>query len=346
MTATGVLIGCGFFARNHMAAWAGISGIRIAGVCDVDPAKADAFARDFGATAYTDAGAMLAAVKPDLVDIATTVGSHRALVEAAAPHARLIICQKPLAETLADGRAMAAAAQAAGAAFLVHENFRWQRPFRALRAAIDDGQIGTPRFLRLTFSHGFDIYANQPYLAEVQDLALTDIGLHLFDLARFLMGDVAAVACRTQRLNPRVKGQDAFAALLSHGSGTASSVECSFHSQRHPDPFPQTLALVEGSTGTLELAAGYRMHLHRAGSCETLDVEPPVPSWGEKPWHLIQDSVIALQTHAVAVLEGRADPQPSGAHNLGTLAVTLAAIRAAQTGRTVDVADLMAEGGT
>lgn len=337
MTARGVLIGCGFFARNHMQAWAETPGMRIVGVCDLDPAKAAAFARDFGATAFTDARAMLDQLHPDFTDIATTVGSHRALVELAAPRTGLVICQKPLAETLEDAQAMVAACEAHGIPFLVHENFRWQAPCRALRRALDEGQIGIPQFLRLTFRHGYDIYANQPYLAEVHDLALTDVGLHLFDMARFLMGDVVQVACQTQRLNARVAGQDAFTALLRHRSGAVSSVECSFHSTRVPDPFPQTLALLEGATGTLELGPGYRLDLHREGSVSTTDVEPPVPAWGARPWHLIQDSVLAFQSHVAEVLAGRAAPQPSGAHNMETLAVTLAAIRSAATGQSINL---------
>ena len=345
MTFRGALIGCGFFARNHMHGWAAADGAGIVAVCDLDPAKAEALARDFGARAYTDAAAMLAEVKPDFADIATTVASHRPLVELAARHAGAVICQKPFAETLADARAMVAACEGAGVPLFVHENFRWQAPFRALKARISAGDIGTPHFLRLSFRHGFDIYANQPYLADVGDLALTDVGLHLFDLARFLLGDVTRVSCETQRLNPRVTGQDAFQALLRHEGGAVSSVECSFFSPIVPDPFPETLAWAEGSAGTLELSAGYRLRLHRDGHVSETDVEPPVPAWGEKPWHGVQDSVMAFEKHVVDVLRGCDAPQPSGAHNLVTLAVTLAAIESARTGQTVRIADILAGGG-
>ena len=61
-------------------------------------------------------------------------------------------------------------------------------------------------------------------------------------------------------------------------------------------------------------------------------MEPPCPAWGERPWHLIQDSVLAFQAQTVAALEGRGTVEPSGAHNLGTLAAVLAAIRAAERG--------------
>ena len=344
MTWRGVLIGCGFFARNHMHGWADAAGAGIVAVCDIDRAKAEDFARTFGAEPYTDAAAMLAATRPDFVDIATTVATHRPLVELALAHGALTICQKPFAGTWADGVAMVAAADRAGRPLLVHENFRWQKAFRLLRAEIDAGTIGAPTFCRLAFRHGFDIYANQPYLAQVPDLALTDIGLHLFDLARFLMGEVATASCLAQRLNPRVSGEDAFTALLGHADGGVSAVETSFYARTTPDPFPQTLARIEGPDGTLELDTGLRLRAHTAGGVRDIDADPPVPAWGERPWHVIQDSVAAFEAHVVDVLAGRAEPQPSGRHNLGTLAVTLACIRAARRRETVDLAAFTAAG--
>ena len=336
MAYRGVLIGCGFFARNHMAAWADIAEADIIAVIDRDPARAEAYARDFGIPRWgSDAAALLAEVKPDFVDIATTVASHRALVELAAQHARLVICQKPFAETIEDATAMVAACDARGVQLAVHENFRWQRPVREVKALLDQGVIGTPRWLRLSFRHGYDIYANQPYLAEVRDLALTDIGLHLFDMVRHLMGDATRLSCEVQRRNPRVAGFDAFHALLRHGSGAVSSVECSFHSVLTPDPFPQSLLRLEGDDGTVEVTEGFRLRLHRDGRVEERDVEPPCPAWGAQPWHLIQDSVAAFQAQLPVALSGGAAMAPSGAHNLQTLAMVLAAIRAGDCGETM-----------
>jgi D-apiose dehydrogenase len=334
VTYRGALIGCGFFAKNHMNAWNDVQGANIVAVCDIDAAKAKAFAKQFGVKAYSDASAMLTDVVPDFVDIATTVSSHRSLVTLAAQHTKTVICQKPFAATYADGQAMVEVCAARNANLIVHENFRWQKPFRRMHELLAQGVIGAPQFLRLTFRHGFDIYVNQPYLAEVEDLALTDIGLHLFDVARFLCGDVTRVNCETQRLNPHVKGQDAFQALLRFESGATASVDCSFHSHVSPDPFPQTLAWFEGDKGTIELRTGYSLRIHTAMGVTEENCEPSAPAWGEKPWHLVQDSVLAFQQHVVEVIAGEAKAQPSGAHNLETLALTLAAISSSKTGAT------------
>lgn len=337
MTLRGALIGCGFFAHNHMRAWAGLDGVEIVAMCDSDPVKAEAFASTYGARAFTDAATMLAEIRPDFTDIVTTAPSHRPLVELAARFSGGIICQKPLALTLQDAEAMVGACEQAGVTLLVHENFRWQAPLRTTLAHLRNGTIGKPHFLRLTFRHAFDIYAGQPYLAEIDDLALSDIGPHVFDMARALMGDVTRVYCQTQKLNPGVHGADAFLAQLSHDGGGVSSIETSFFSHYAPDRFPQSLFVIEGERGSIELLDDFRLRLHRDGEISEIDVEPPVPAWGEKPWHLVQDSVIAFQAHALEALNDREPGQPTGADNLKTLALAMAAIKSAATGEAISL---------
>ena len=337
-----VVIGCGYFAENHLNAWSRLDGARIVGVCDLDGAKAAAAAKRFGVEDHgTDAARLLQETAPDIVDIATTVGSHRALVEMAAARGRVLVCQKPFAETMADGRAMVEAADRAGATLMVHENFRWQRGFVTLRRLIEEGRIGTPHFARIAFRHGFDVYANQPYLAEVERLSLMDVGLHLFDLARYLMGEVDTLACLTQRLNPKVRGEDAFTALLSHAGGAVSVCDASFFSRIAPDPFPQTIAWIEGPEGTLSLDRGYRLTVHDADGLHPVEAEAEVPVWGSRPSHVVQDSVARFEAHVLDVARGRAQPQPSGEDNLHTLALALAAYEAAAERRTIAMREWM-----
>lgn len=333
----GGLIGAGFFARNHMQAWRDLQpeGARIVGVCDVDGDRACAAAAEFGAEPFTDAAAMLDALEPDFVDVATTPPSHRALVELCAPRAPLVICQKPIANGLEDARAMVEACDAAGATLLVHENFRWQRPFTRMLELLREGAVGPARFMRVSFRHRWDVYAGQPYLATVPRLAIMDMGVHLFDLARLFMGEATHVLCETQRRNLRVTGEDAFTALTRHAGGGVCATDASFDSRLSPEPFPQTLATIEGDDGTLELRPGYRLLIHDARGRREEDVEPPVPAWGERPWHVVQDSVLSFERHALAVLRGEAGPQPSGADNLRTLALCLAAYDSAEGGRRV-----------
>ena len=334
----GTLIGCGFFARNHMEAWHREPRAKIIAVCDLDAGRARAMASSFGIErVYTDAAEMLKAEKPDFVDVATTAPSHRQLVCLALAHGAATICQKPFAESRDDAHAMVAAAKDSGRPLMVHENFRLQRPFRTLKQRIAAGDIGDPYFAHISFRHGYDNYRNQPYLAEIERFSIMDVGLHLFDLARWLMGEVESLHCRTQRYNPKVRGEDAFVASLRHEAGRVSMLDCSFQTAFEPEPFPETVARIEGADGTLELTRGYQLKLHRRGVVEAIDVVPPVPSWGEKPWHCIQDSVVAIQSHWLDVLDGKTGAQPSGADNFETLKLALAAYDSAATDTVIDM---------
>ncbi|MEM9474943.1 MAG: Gfo/Idh/MocA family oxidoreductase [Pseudomonadota bacterium] len=335
----GALIGCGFFARNHLHGWQDVEGAEIVAVCDLDHEKAQAVGQEFGiAGVFDDAARMLAETDLDFVDIATTPPSHRSLVELVCHHGLAVICQKPIADTYAEARAMVDAAEAAGVPFLIHENFRWQLGFVRIKAALDAGRIGAPRFARLSFRHGFDVYATQPYLATIERFVLMDVGIHLYDVLRHLMGEVSHLACETASLRPGVAGEDSFTSLLRHSSGAVSVVDCSFASTIHPEPFPATLAWIEGYKGTLELTTDLRLHIHAAGEKVVESADPEVPAWGARPWHTIQDSVIRFQAHVVDVLNGRAEPQPSGRDNLNTLALTLASYDAMRERQLIDVA--------
>src|SRR6478752_573734 len=163
----GALIGCGFFAINQMHAWNDVEGARIVAICDRDPERLKVVGEQFAiARRYSDAAELFADGGIDFVDIATTVQSHRELVEIAAKHKVPAICQKPFAKTLADAKAMVEACRDAGVPLMVHENFRWQTPIQAVRKALDDGAIGTPFWGRFSFRSGYDVFSGQPYLAE------------------------------------------------------------------------------------------------------------------------------------------------------------------------------------
>lgn len=124
------VVGCGFFAQNHLHAWSDLKprGIEIAAVCDVDPAKAKPAAERFRVPHWHfDAETMFRERRLGLVDSVTRVDTNPPLVELAIPH-KLPIVQKPFGPDVAAGLAMTAAAQSAGLFLAVYENFRFQAP--------------------------------------------------------------------------------------------------------------------------------------------------------------------------------------------------------------------------
>ncbi|MDE2446634.1 MAG: Gfo/Idh/MocA family oxidoreductase, partial [Alphaproteobacteria bacterium] len=148
----GALIGCGFFAINHLQGWKSAKGAEIIAICDRSPERLTLVGDQFGIIArYVDAAEMLAKEKLDFVDIATTAPTHRSLAEMAAANGVAVICQKPFAPTLDDAKAIVAACEKAKVPLMVHENFRWQSPIQRVKQVIDTGEIGDVFWGRVSF---------------------------------------------------------------------------------------------------------------------------------------------------------------------------------------------------
>lgn len=339
----GAIIGCGFFAVNQLHGWRDAQGAGLVAICDRDPARLQLVGDQFRIERrYTDAVAMLAAEKLDFVDIATTVESHRPLVELTLSRKLPTICQKPFAPTLDDAKAMVAAAKAAGVPLMVHENFRWQSPIRAVKAVIDSGEIGTPYFGRVSFRSGYDVYAGQPYLAKAKRFIVDDLGVHVLDVARYLFGDVVTLTARTTRVNPSIAGEDTATILLDHDSGVTSIVDCSYSTKQAVEQFPETVIEVDGSEGTIRLRQGYRLLVTgKSGNAER-DVSPPLLPWAQKPWHNVQESVAAIQQHWVDCLKAGCEPATSGEDNIKTYALVEAAYRGAASRQPIAIAGVLA----
>lgn len=338
-TKRGGLIGCGFFAHNHLHGWAEVEGAGIVALCDRDEQRLKEAGEKFGIVRlYNDAAEMLVREQLDFVDIATTVATHRPLVELAAKAGVAVICQKPFAETLDNARAMVAACERARVPLMVHENFRWQAPIRAVRQVLDEGTLGDVFWGRVSFRSAYDVFSGQPYLATEERFIIQDLGIHILDIARFLFGDVERLSATTRRVNPAIRGEDVATILMAHENGATSLCDCSYATHLPEELFPQTLVEIDGSKGSLRLSANYRMTVHADGWTQTLDVSPKLLNWASRPWHNIQESVFNIEQHWADCLTNGREPETSGADNLKTMALVFAAYESAANGqKAIDV---------
>ena len=331
------LIGCGFFAENHLAAWSSMDDVVLAAVCDIDLEKARSAAERHKAGAYYgDAAEMLALERLDFVDIATTMESHASLVALAASRKLPAIVQKPLAPTFKDCVAIVEGTRAAGIPFMVHENTRFLTPIRKAREVIDSGAIGRPTWARVSFRTGHNIYGKQPYLARVDHFVILDLGVHMLDVARFLMGEATRLYCQTQSVKPGIAGEDMATIVLQHAGSATSVVECSYASPIHPDPFPQLSLQVEGTGGSLRLSPGYRLNVFSNGQASERDVAPAMLPWSTPPWHGTQESVLRVEQHWVQCLRENRKPETSGADSLKTYGLVFAAYESARLKQAVE----------
>ena len=328
----GALIGCGFFAQNHLEAWRDMraDGVELVAVCDRDGTAAHAAAAQFGIPrTYRDAAELVADEALDFIDIATRMDSHEALVRLAISHGIRTIVQKPLAPDWAACVRIVEAARRAGVRIAVHENFRFQAPMRRVREVLASGAIGEPSWARIAFRTGYDVYRTQPYFHDEPRLAILDVGIHMLDLARVFLGEVEHVSCETQRRNARNRGEDTATMLLRHRSGAVSTVECTYEAKAVPDPFPQTLLTVEGARGSVKVHEDFRMVTTADGEGgETSIRSAPLP-WTREPWHVAQESVLNTQRSIISAWREDREAETSGADNLKTFALVEAAYRAA-----------------
>jgi len=142
-TLRGVGIGAGYFAPFHYEAWTRIPEVDLVAICDRDKDRALAVG---GAhrilRSYADWQRMLEDERPDFVDVITPPDTHEEICTFAARRGIHVICQKPLAPTYETAKRIVDSAADAGVRFMVHDNFRWQPWYRAIKQVQQRGDIG------------------------------------------------------------------------------------------------------------------------------------------------------------------------------------------------------------
>jgi predicted dehydrogenase len=330
--------GAGFWTRFQVAAWLELDGVEIVGIANRTRARAEELASDFDIPYIGDSvDAMLDDLKPDVLDIVTAVEMHRPNVESAIRRGIAAICQKPLAATLDDARAMVKAADAAGIPLLVHENFRWQTTIRALKRELESGDIGTPFRAQLNFCSAFPVFDNQPFLRDLEQFILSDVGTHILDVARFLFGEPSSIYCRTSQVNEGISGEDVATVVLQQGS-TTTICAMSFASHLERQPFPQTLALVEGVHGSVEVAEDYWLRTTSNGRTVSRRVPPPRYAWADPSYEVVHASIVPCNAHLLAALRDGQNAETTGADNLRTLELVFRAYEAASSGAALRLA--------
>jgi predicted dehydrogenase len=253
----GVLVGCGFFGGIQMEAWRQVEGAHIVGVCDSDPAKASAFRQKFDVASYGELDEALQAVEPDFVDIATRPSSHVALARECCIRGYPVLLQKPVAETWDDARRVVGFAAGANVRMMINENWRWQRWYREIASMLGSGRIGRLFYYsmqaRARDGLGAFPFPNQPYFKDMPRLIVFETLVHHLDTARFLIGPIEEVFCRTAKVNPAIRAEDMAAIMTKHVNGVIGMIDCN-RACEPDEPGPALeIARFEGVDGKIRL---------------------------------------------------------------------------------------------
>ncbi len=184
--------------RVHAKAWQAIAGAQLMGLVDTDPEALSAVGNDMGVPGYRDLDAALRDQDTDVVDVCLPTHLHRATAESLFSAGKHVICEKPLALTLEDARAMMEAAQAAQRKLLVGHVVRFFPVYQQARRLILDralGQIGTIKTFRGgAYPHGWQDWYGDP---QKSGTLATDLLIHDIDFLLWCLGPVTRVYAKS-----------------------------------------------------------------------------------------------------------------------------------------------------
>jgi predicted dehydrogenase len=150
------------------------------------------------AEASSDLAALTAATSVDVVDITTPNHLHREAAEAAISAGKAVYCEKPLAHTVEDARAIAAAVEGGSAPFGMVFQYRFIPAIMKAKELVDTGRLGRVFTYRAEYLHSGYQDPNRPLSWRMKKEeggsgALGDLGSHVIDLVRYLVGEFASV---------------------------------------------------------------------------------------------------------------------------------------------------------
>lgn len=326
------IFGAGFWPQYQLAAWNELTGATCVAVYNRTRAKAEALAQRFAVPAvYDDPEELLASEEPDFIDIITDVNTHSRFVHLAAKHRIAVICQKPMAPTLAAAEKMVATCREAGVPLFVHENWRWQTPIRELKKVLDSGVIGAPFRARIDMISGFPVFRNQPFLAELEQFILTDLGSHTLDTARFLFGEADTLYCQTRRVHRNIKGEDVATLMMQMGGRTTVLVEMAYAENfLERDHFPETCFFVEGEKGSAEIGPDFWLRVTTKSGTHARRVPPRRFAWANPAYDVVHASIVPCNADLLRALRGRGRAETPGEDNLKTARLVFAAYDSAR----------------
>lgn len=339
MTIKVACVGAGYFSQFHYGAWARIEGVEVIGACDTDLSRAQAT----DVPAFDDLSKMLGTTAPDLLDIILPPTAHATAIRAAlSAGIKWIICQKPFCADLSEARAIVDETRAAGARLVVHENFRFQPWYRAIKAALAAGSIGQVHNatfrLRPGDGQGQHAYLDrQPYFQTMPRFLIHETGVHWIDTFRYLFGSVSHVYADLRRLNPAIAGEDAGHVIFDHASGVRALFDGNRHLDHVADNLRRTMgeAWIEGTGGTLTLYGDGSVTQRAFGAQNETVIHPP-DTWDG----FGGDCVYGLQAHVIDAMHGTATLENEAADYLTVLAIKDTIYASAETGQKLAIPEI------
>lgn len=337
----GVAVGAGYFSHFQYDAWDRIPEVRITAVCNRNAERAAAVMEKWRIpNHYTDYREMLEQEKPDFVDIITPPPTHLEMCKIAADMGIHIMCQKPLAPTFVEAKAIVDAMKKSSIRFMVHENWRFQPWHREIKKLLGDNAIGGKLHslnFRMRMGDGWGEHAyipRQPYFREYPQLLVYETGVHFIDTFRYLAGEIRQVFAILRRLNPVIAGEDCGIVVFEFESGAVGIWDANRYNENNFEDPRYTFGefLVEGDGGCIRLASNGSLTIQPLGE------EERPHEYKHQNINFSGDCCYNTQRHFIDRMIDGEPFETNGPEYLRTLAVQDAVYKSARAGAPVVVA--------
>lgn len=326
------LVGAGSMGTVHAPAWKKLAdkGAELVGIHAARADAAEQLAAKHGTRTYPSYEALLADV--DVVDLCVPTDLHKDMTIQAARAGKHVLCEKPIALTVADGQAVIAACEQAGVRLFIAQVLRFVPSYAAAKAVIDAGQIGKPAVISLTrVSYQPRKAQDNWFLDESRSGGLIlDLMIHDYDYARWVGGNVKRVFAKSVRAaRPDAPG-DYVMVTLRFDNGVIGRIEGGW---AYPPGFFRTSLDIAGTDGVIEWNSSddtepMHTHLAEAPKQQVSDVALPPTLESDTPFDFeIRHFYEALIHNTPFIVTPR--------DGLAAVQVALAARESLKTGRTV-----------
>jgi predicted dehydrogenase len=190
---------------------------------------------------------------------------------------------------------------------------------------------------RIDYCNSFPVFDNQPFLKELEQFILTDMGTHILDVARFLFGEASRLYCETHQVRQDIKGEDAASVMMTMKTGATVTCNISYSSRVEQDRFPEAFVFIEGDQGSIELAPDYWVRVTTQGGTRTQRCPPPFYAWADARYALVHSSIVECNRNLLAALQGKGAAETTGEDNFKTLELVFAAYESARKKQAVTV---------
>lgn len=303
------IIGCGDVTEKKSGpAFQKIEGSKLVAVMRRDPIKLADYAVRHGVEKYsTNYLDLLTDPEIDAVYIATPPYMHHFYTLEAARHGKHVYVEKPMAITVQECREMMDACKAHGVKLFVAYYRRGQEKFRKIKEIAESGEIGQVRSFQYTYACPVPVFhKDRSWLLSKKEAGgglLYDIGSHMVDTLRFVLGDVTMAAGISANISRAYDVSDVTSGFLQFADGVQGALQLSFHAAQNRDE-----AVIYGSEGSLRFSI--------------MDMEPAVLQKGGREERYAFEPLEHVQMpyirHVVRVLQGIEEDDATGISGLRT----------------------------